>query len=146
MSLPDVTIIKEIEEKKQSKAEIDVGTLGKAKVGEMEEKIREGRSRRTRKEVVGCVQAVIGNNKYLLQFKDRQKREMSSHSLSYVCSKEEVGQEVDEPISDLPPKEQGELLTIDGDPVVEEVSIFENFMYLSVFIFKVLSMRYQRMC
>ena len=49
---------------------------------------------------------------------------MSFHALYYVCSKEEVGQEVDESMYDLPPKEQVRLLTIDGDPVDEEDSIF----------------------
>ena len=43
---------------------------------------------------------------------------MSSVSLSYVCWKEEVFLETDEPILDLTPKEQGELLNIDGYPVV----------------------------
>ena len=35
------------------------------KVGEMEENTREGRSRRVSKEVVGCVQDVVGQNKFL---------------------------------------------------------------------------------
>ena len=37
---------------------------------EMEKNTREGRSRTTRKEVVGCVQDVVGENKFLVQFKD----------------------------------------------------------------------------
>ena len=71
---------------------------------------------------------------------------MNSSSLSYVCSKEEVGQEIDEPIYDLPKKEQGLLLTINEDAVVEEGSMFERGMYLTVFIVCVLLMRYQWIC
>ena len=41
-------------------------------------------------------------------------------SLSYVCSKEEACLDMDDPISDLPQKQQCELLPTDGDPVVEE--------------------------
>ena len=47
---------------------IGVGSAVTAKVGEMEEMTREERSRRTRKELVGCVQAVVGKNKCLVQF------------------------------------------------------------------------------
>ena len=58
---------------------------------------------------------------------------MSSCSLVYLCSKEEVCLEMDEPISNLPKTEQGELLTIDGGSGVEEPCMFERCMYLSVF-------------
>ena len=72
-----------------------------------------------RKDVVGCVHAVVAKNKFLVQFKDGIKRYISSSLLSYLCSKEEVCLEMEDPISDLPQQEQGELLTIDGDYVVE---------------------------
>ena len=45
---------------------------------------------------------------------------MSYFSLLYVCSKEEVCLDMEEPISNLPQKEKGELLIIDGNPEVEE--------------------------
>ena len=48
------------------------------KVGDMEERIKEGRIRRTRKEMVGCVQDLVGGNNFLVQFKDGKRREMSS--------------------------------------------------------------------
>ena len=54
-----------------------------------------------RKEVVGFVQAVLGNNKCVSQFGNGQKREISAYSLSYICDKGEVGKEVDENISDF---------------------------------------------
>ena len=40
---------------------------------------------------------------------------------------------MDEPLSHFPKKEQGELLTIVGDPEVGEPCMFGNGMYLSVF-------------
>ena len=52
--------------------------------------------------VVGCVQSVVGKKKFLIQFEDGQKKEISSSSLVFVSSKEEV--EMDEPISHLPEK------------------------------------------
>ena len=45
---------------------------------------------------------------------------MSAYSLQYLCKKEEVGQEEDDNKSDHPKKQQGELLTIDGDTDAEE--------------------------
>ena len=50
----------------------------KAKVGEVEKITREGRSRRTRKEVVGCVQRVVGKTNFLFLFEDGQKKEIGS--------------------------------------------------------------------
>ena len=41
----------------------------------------------------------------------------------FLCSKEEV--DMDEPLSNLPKKLQGELLIIDGDPEVEETFMFQ---------------------
>ena len=76
----------------------------------------EGRSRGVMSQVVGCVQALVGKKKFIVQSKDRQRREMRDSSLSNLCEKEEVGQEVDETISDLPKRGQDRLLTIDGDP------------------------------
>ena len=52
------------------KMKIVVGSVVTAKVGEMENNKREGRIRRTRNEVVGCVKAVVGNKNYQIQFED----------------------------------------------------------------------------
>ena len=49
MSSPVVTIKEGVKEKKQIKTKIRVKSVVKAKVGEMEEKIREGRLRRMSK-------------------------------------------------------------------------------------------------
>ena len=56
----------------------------------MENITREVRIRRMRKEVVGCVQSVVGKKKLLVQFEDGQKKEISSSSLVFLSSKGEV--------------------------------------------------------
>ena len=53
--------------KNQTKTKIKAGSVVKAKDGEIEENAREVRIRRTRKEVVGCVQAMVGKKKFLIQ-------------------------------------------------------------------------------
>ena len=68
MISPVVTIAQEIMENKRIKTKIGVGSVVKTKVGEMEEKIRLGITRRAIKEVVGCVQAVADKKKLLVQF------------------------------------------------------------------------------
>ena len=45
-----------------------VGTDVKAKIGELEEEIKEGFSRRLRKDMIGVVQEVVGKIKYLVRF------------------------------------------------------------------------------
>ena len=99
---------------KQTKTKIGVGSVVKAKVGELEKITRKGRSRRMRKEVVVCVQSLVGKKKFLVQFEDGQKKEISYYLLVFLSSKKEV--EMDEPISHLLEKEQVKLLNIDGDP------------------------------
>ena len=103
---------------KQTKTKIGVGSVVKAKVGELENIKREVRSSRMRKEVVGYVHSVVGKKKFLFQFEDGQKKEISSYLLLFLSSKEEVDR--DEPISHLPQKEEGKLLTINGDNEVGE--------------------------
>ena len=69
-----------------------------------------------RKELVGFLHSVVGKKRFLVQFEGGQRREMDSCSLVCVCSKQQVCLDMDETISDFPEKEQGEFLTIDGDP------------------------------
>ena len=83
--------------KNQAKMEIGQGSVVKAKVGELEKITREGRSRRTRKDVVGCVKSVMREKKLLVQFEDGHKKEISSSSFVFLSLKEEV--DMDEPIS-----------------------------------------------
>ena len=60
--------------------------------------------------------------KFLVQFEYGQKRDMG-YFLLHICSEEGVGHKVNEPISDLPPKE-GVLLTINDNLVGEGKFIF----------------------
>ena len=55
--------------------------------------------------MAGCVQDVVGKKRLLVQFRDGQKKEMSSSSLVFLSSKEEV--EMDEPLSNSPEKITG---------------------------------------
>ena len=116
---------------KHTKTKIGVGSVVKAKVGELEKITREGRISRMRKEVVGCVHSVVGNNKFLVLFEDSQKKEIGSCSLVYLSEKEEV--DMEEPIPLFPEIEEGVPLTINGDPPDGEPCMFVNGMYLSVF-------------
>ena len=50
-----------------------------------------------RKEVVVCVQGVVGKNNFLVQFENGKKKYISSSSLVFLSLKEEV--EMDEAIS-----------------------------------------------
>ena len=70
MSSSVVTIAEGTKEKKRIKPKIRAESLVNAKVGNTEEKTREGRSRRMRKEMVVCLQAVVGKKKFLVQFED----------------------------------------------------------------------------
>ena len=73
-----------------------MGYVVKAKVGETEENKREGRSRMLRKDVLGCVQSVVGKTRFLFKLIDIQKKYMSSSLLVFFILKEEFGR--DEPL------------------------------------------------
>ena len=47
-----------------------VGTVVKAKVGDLEEEIREGFLRILRKDITGMVQEVVGKRRHLVRFQD----------------------------------------------------------------------------
>ena len=99
--------------KKQNNTKIGVGSAVKAKVGESEKITREGINRRMRKEVVVCLQTVVGEKKSIVKLV-MFRRKISSYSLVFLSLKYEV--EMDESLSHYPEKEQGELLTIVEDP------------------------------
>ena len=60
--------------KKHNKKKIGLGSVVKAKVGELEEITMEVRSRIIRKKVVECVHDAVGNNKFLFKFKYGPKK------------------------------------------------------------------------
>ena len=68
------------------KMKIGVGYAVKEKVRHMEDNPSEGITRIMKKEVVGCVQYVVGKKEFLVQFEDGQKKDISYFSLTYVCS------------------------------------------------------------
>ena len=76
---------------------------------------------------------MAGNKKLLVQFEDGQRGIMNSSSLFCVFSKEEVDQEANGTVLDLPKREADELLTIDEDSIDNGDHMFEEGMYLSVF-------------
>ena len=83
----------------------------------MGEKTREEIIRSIRKEMMGCVQALVGKKKCLVQFKYGKIIYTINCSIVLVCSKEEFVQGVKETISDLPKKHKGGLLTIEWGTV-----------------------------
>ena len=68
MSSPDLKMVEETKVKNQNKTKIGVGSVVKIKVGELEKMTTEGKIRRMRKYVVGCVQDMVVKNKFLVQF------------------------------------------------------------------------------
>ena len=81
--------------------------------------------------MVGCVQCVVGKNKFLFIFEYGQKKEIGSCSLFYLSEKEEV--EMEESITLFPEIEEGVPLTINGDVPDEEPCMFVKGVYLSIF-------------
>ena len=80
---------------------------------------------------MGCVHSVVEKKKFLVLFKYGNNKDICYPSLVYLSEKEEV--DMEESISHLPEKEEGVLLTVNGDPEVGEPFIFVKGMYLSVF-------------
>ena len=103
MISPIITIAEGTKENNRIESNTGVGYLAKMVV-KIEDNTMEGRRSRIRKERVVCVQAKVVKKKFIVQFKDGKKRHMSSISLSYIFSKQEVCLEMDDPISDLPEK------------------------------------------
>ena len=60
------------------------GTVVKAKIGELEEEIRAGHSRRMRKELTSVVQGVSGRMRFLVSFQNGCKNNLSSNQLTVV--------------------------------------------------------------
>ena len=69
-----------------------VGTVVKAKIGDLEEEVREGSSRRTSKELTGVVQGVSGRRRSLVRFQNGCKKNMSSNQLTVVIVEKILGE------------------------------------------------------
>ena len=72
-----------------------VGMAVKAKVGDLEEDIREGFYRRLRKEMTVVVQEVVGKRSYSVRLKYGFENEMSLNQLTIVVVSSEVEEEIE---------------------------------------------------
>ena len=63
-----------------------VGTVVKAKIGELEEEVRVGSSRSMRKELTGVVQGVSGRRRLLVRFQNGCEKNLSSNQLTVVTA------------------------------------------------------------
>ena len=61
-----------------------VGTVVKSKIGELEEEVRAGNSRRLRKEFTVVVQGVSGRSRFLVRFQNGCENNLSSNQLTVV--------------------------------------------------------------
>ena len=60
------------------------GMVVKAKIGELEEEVRTGSSRRIRKKLTGAVQGVLGRKRLLVRFQNGCEKNMYSNQLTVV--------------------------------------------------------------
>ena len=78
-----------------------VGADVKAKIGELEEEVRVGSSRRMRKELTGLVQGVSWSRRFLMRFQNGCENNLSSKQLNVVTSHEILMDEAPE-VSTIP--------------------------------------------
>ena len=86
-----------------------VGAVVKAKVGDMDDEIREGFPRRLRKDMTGVVQEVVGKRIYLVRLHDGLEKEMSSNQLTILVVRSEVEEEIEVGEVDMIPEVREEL-------------------------------------
>ena len=77
-----------------------VGTVVKAKIGELEEEVRAGSSRKMRKELTGVVQGVSGRRRFLVRSQNGCENNMSSNQLTIVIV-EKIPEEKEPEVSEL---------------------------------------------
>ena len=97
-----------------------VGTVVKDNVGELEEEVREGFSRRTRKELTGAFQGVSGKKRFLVIFKNGCKKYLASNQLTFVI------------VDKIPVEEEPDVTTIPEIP--EEQVPSEMICYHGVYV------------
>ena len=96
------------------------GTVVKAKIGELEEEVRAGNSRRMRKELTGVVQGVSARRRFLMRFQNGCENNLSSNQLTVVI------------VENIPVKEEPEVSTITEIPKdqVEKYKGYYRFVYV----------------
>ena len=72
-----------------------LGTVVKAKVGELEEEISDGFLRRLRKDMTGVVQEVVRKMRYSVKFNYVLDKEMSLNQLNIVFVRSEVEEDIE---------------------------------------------------
>ena len=87
-----------------------VGTVVKAKIGELEEELSAVSSRRMRKELTGVVQGVLGSSSFLMRFQNGCENNLSLNQLTVVIV-EKIPEEKEPEVSEIAeiPEEQVEL-------------------------------------
>ena len=87
-----------------------VGKVVKSKIGDLEEEVKAGNSRRIRKELSGVVQGVSGRMRFLVRFQNGCKKNLSSNQLTIVIVESILVEEEPE-VSTIPdiPENQVEL-------------------------------------
>ena len=87
-----------------------VGTVVKANIGELEEEVRAGCPRRSRKELTGMVQGISGKKRFLVRFQDGCKNNLSLNQLTiFILDNIPEGKEPEAPASTEIPDELVEL-------------------------------------
>ena len=97
-----------------------VGTVVKANIGELEEEVRAGSSRRTRNDLTGVVQGATGRRRFLERFHNGCQKNLSSNQLTVVI------------IEKIQVEEEPEVCAIPEIP--EEKVELEKGYYLCVYI------------
>ena len=85
MSLSILKIVKERKDTNQGNTKIWVGSIVTSKVREMEDNTMEVRIIIMSKGVVGCVQYGVTKNRFQIQLRDNQRREMSTFLFLLIC-------------------------------------------------------------
>ena len=87
-----------------------VGTVVKAKIGELEEEVRAGNSIIMRKQLTGVVQGVLFRRRFLVRFQNGCENNMSSNQLTVVIV-EKIPVEEESEVSMIPeiPEDQVKL-------------------------------------
>ena len=78
-----------------------VETVVKATIGELEEEVRAGNSRRMSKELTGVVQGVSGRRRVLMRFQNGCEKNFSLNQLTVVTAHEILAEETPE-VSTIP--------------------------------------------
>ena len=112
-----------------------VGLFVTENFGQNEDKESEGINRRTRMEVVGGVQAVMGKKKFRIQFENGKTKDNINGLLVLILYELEVGKGQDDSIFNPPPKGEGALLIFMGILLLKNVAYMVMVLYIYIILF-----------